>query len=258
MEQKPRRMGAAEEDLLLALVARGNRSARDRLVLAHQGLVGAIAAREARRSGKPYEELFQEGMTGLLDAIERFDRTQETRLVTYATYLIAGAIKQALRRSAMEDLYPDMDVLMAPGDEVGDRNDGEEISISAVPPRANRGLVVAQVSQSQEGEGCCSDRARRALGGPGGRPGSRRRVRLAARAGVLRQASPGTRSIPSLVPALAGSGRFATVISAADRLLQTRSPAGSHAKLRPTVRRPQLTCACRFVWQIWGSSANYP
>ena len=130
MKDKPPLMGAAEEDLLLARVARGDQSSRDRLVLAHQGLVGAIAARQARRSGTPYEELFQEGMTGLLEAIEKFDRTQGTRLVTYATYLIEGRIKRALGRSTMEDLYPDMDVLVAPAGEDGDRDDGEEVADS--------------------------------------------------------------------------------------------------------------------------------
>jgi RNA polymerase sigma factor (sigma-70 family) len=102
------RLSAAEEDLLLARVAYGNQSARDRLVLAHRGLVAAIAARHAKGSGRSYEELVQEGMTGLLVAIDRFDRTRGTRLSTYATYYIEGAIKRVLDEPPPEDAT-DMD-----------------------------------------------------------------------------------------------------------------------------------------------------
>lgn len=89
----------------------GNKRARDRLVLANQGLVAAYARRFAKRSGLPYDDLYQQGMSGLLEAIKRFDRSRGTRLSSYATPWIMGMMKRTQGRTDLEELYPDMDVL---------------------------------------------------------------------------------------------------------------------------------------------------
>ena len=119
MTEKRPRLSAAEEDLLLARVAWGDQSARDRLVVAHARLVAACARRYARSSGLSYDDLYQQGMSGLFEAIRRFDRTRGTRLSTYATFWIMGMMKRTPRRADLEELYPDMDVLgaAAGGDE---------------------------------------------------------------------------------------------------------------------------------------------
>jgi hypothetical protein len=113
MEDRPPRMSATEEDLLLARAAQGNRRAKERLVLALKGSVVAAARRYARRSGQPYDDLYDEGMVGLLTAIERFDRSRGTRLITYATYWIEGQMKRLLGEPDMAGLSCDMNVLGA-------------------------------------------------------------------------------------------------------------------------------------------------
>jgi len=57
---------------LAALVAEG-RAARDELVGAHLGLVGAIAGEVARRRRLGFDDLFQEGCLALQEAVMRYD-----------------------------------------------------------------------------------------------------------------------------------------------------------------------------------------
>jgi RNA polymerase sigma factor (sigma-70 family) len=128
------RMGAAEEDLLFARAARGDRRAKERLVIAHAGSVAAAARRYARRSGQSYDDLYDEGMVGLLVAIERFDRSRPTRLITYATYWIEGQMKRLIVAPVREELYPDMDVLSAPDSDDEDEESGDHLGDEQVPP----------------------------------------------------------------------------------------------------------------------------
>jgi hypothetical protein len=127
-------MGAAEEDFLLARAARGDGRARDLLVMASEGSVVAAARRYARRSGLPYDDLYSEGMVGLLIAIERFDRSRPTRLITYATYWIEGRIKRLIGTPVREEPCPDMDVLSAPDCDDEDEESGHDRGDDEVSP----------------------------------------------------------------------------------------------------------------------------
>lgn len=71
-------------DAELAEVAAAGHRARHHFLLANQRLVWKLAGREARRSGLPVEELFQEGFVALADALQRFD-PDRGRFSTYAT-----------------------------------------------------------------------------------------------------------------------------------------------------------------------------
>ncbi len=70
--------------------------AYEELVLANVRLV-ARQARRARRRGRTLEEsdLFQEGVFGLLRAVERFDATAGFRFATYGSWLIMSSIEEA-------------------------------------------------------------------------------------------------------------------------------------------------------------------
>ena len=75
---------------------RGDKGERDRLVVDNMPLVWSMVGRFSS-SGKDKEELFQIGMIGLMQAIDRFDTTYAVRFSTYAVPLILGEIRRFLR-----------------------------------------------------------------------------------------------------------------------------------------------------------------
>lgn len=74
---------------------RGDKGERDRLVVDNMPLVWSMVGRFSS-SGKDKEELFQIGMIGLMQAIDRFDTTYDVRFSTYAVPLILGEIRRFL------------------------------------------------------------------------------------------------------------------------------------------------------------------
>ena len=62
----------------------------------------AHVAKRFRDRGVSYSDLLQEGFCGLLEAIDRFDLTHETKLATYATWWI----RQAMQRAVAAGAYP--------------------------------------------------------------------------------------------------------------------------------------------------------
>jgi RNA polymerase primary sigma factor len=89
---------AAEEQRLALLVREGDRGARNRMVEANVALVAHLA-RRLRPAGCPipHSDLVQEGVLGLMQAVERFDPARGHRFSTYAIWWIRGAILRALR-----------------------------------------------------------------------------------------------------------------------------------------------------------------
>lgn len=75
---------------------RGDKGERDRLVVDNMPMVWSMVGRFSS-SGKDKEELFQIGMIGLMQAIDRFDTTYNVRFSTYAVPLILGEIRRFLR-----------------------------------------------------------------------------------------------------------------------------------------------------------------
>jgi RNA polymerase sigma factor (sigma-70 family) len=82
-----------EEDLS-RLVADGD-DAKDRFIRANLRLVVSIARRYVR-SGMPMLDLIQEGNTGLVRAVEKFDYLRGYKFSTYATWWIRQAISRAI------------------------------------------------------------------------------------------------------------------------------------------------------------------
>jgi len=85
--------GVSTEELEL-LVAEGNR-AKDLFIRANLRLVVSIARRYVR-SGMPMLDLIQEGNTGLVRAVEKFDYVRGYKFSTYATWWIRQAISRAI------------------------------------------------------------------------------------------------------------------------------------------------------------------
>lgn len=71
------------------------------LVKTYSGLVRSVAFSISKRNTQPsilsVDDLFQYGIFGLIDAIERYDAHKGAKFETFATYRIKGAILDGLR-----------------------------------------------------------------------------------------------------------------------------------------------------------------
>jgi RNA polymerase sigma-B factor len=83
-------------ELLLRYYRSRDPALRDRVVLAHLGLVRYLAGKFANR-GEPIEDLVQVGTIGLIHAVDRFDPTRGNKFSTYAAPTIVGEIKRYFR-----------------------------------------------------------------------------------------------------------------------------------------------------------------
>ncbi len=88
-----------EEADLAKRIAEGDEDAKEQLINANLRLVISIAKRYAGR-GMPFLDLIQEGNTGLIKAVEKFDYTKGFKFSTYATWWIRQAITRAIADQA--------------------------------------------------------------------------------------------------------------------------------------------------------------
>lgn len=85
----------AQEIILAKRVEHGDMKAKEELLNANVRLVASVARRYLGR-GLPLEDLMQEGMIGLMRAIDKYNYRKGYRFSTYATHWIRQAVSRAL------------------------------------------------------------------------------------------------------------------------------------------------------------------
>jgi RNA polymerase primary sigma factor len=88
-----------EEIDLTNRIRGGDERARERMIEANLRLVVSIA-RHYNCRGMTFEDVVQEGILGLMAAINKFDPTKGFRFSTYATYWIRQAIVRAIEKQS--------------------------------------------------------------------------------------------------------------------------------------------------------------
>jgi RNA polymerase primary sigma factor len=90
---------AREEVELAKRIERGDRRAKERMINSNLRLVVSIAKRY-QGHGVPLLDLIQEGIIGLIRAVEKFDWRRGFKFSTYATWWIRQAVQRAVANKA--------------------------------------------------------------------------------------------------------------------------------------------------------------
>ena len=86
---------AAEEVELAKRIERGDKAAKDRMINSNLRLVVSIA-KKYQGHGLPLIDLIQEGIIGLIRAVEKFDWRRGYKFSTYATWWIRQAVQRGV------------------------------------------------------------------------------------------------------------------------------------------------------------------
>lgn len=134
---------AGEERILLERAVGGDVRARDDLV-AHNGRLVASIVSRFLGYGVDFEDLWQEGVIGLLDAIARFDLDRDVRFATYAHFWIVNRVQRYAQAHCSDIRWPGRAQRMKRQIQRGELDDVPESWQEQI---GRAGTVVASVDQ---------------------------------------------------------------------------------------------------------------
>ena len=101
-----------EERTLLDNMRKGNKAAREKLINSNLRFV-ITKAKEYLWSGVAFEDLFQAGTIGLMEAVDRYDVSKDVTLLSYAVYWIESELLKTVKEhkryscnKSLEDKLP--------------------------------------------------------------------------------------------------------------------------------------------------------
>ncbi|AEV20161.1 RNA polymerase sigma-28 factor [Geobacillus thermoleovorans CCB_US3_UF5] len=118
----PQPLSAQEEEKYLALMAKGDEQARNRLIEHNLRLVAHIV-KKFENTGEEVEDLISIGTIGLIKAIESYSPGKGTKLATYAARCIENEILMHLR--SLKKTRKDVSL----HEPIGQDKEGNEISL---------------------------------------------------------------------------------------------------------------------------------
>jgi RNA polymerase sigma factor (sigma-70 family) len=81
---------------------------KEKIITENSGLVKSISSKYCHY-GVGFDDLYQEGVIGIMEAAERFDETKGAKFSTYATYYIKGSILDYLKKEKSINII-DLDI----------------------------------------------------------------------------------------------------------------------------------------------------
>jgi RNA polymerase sigma factor (sigma-70 family) len=143
------RLGAAEstapmsreEEIAVARLARkGDLSARNRLVSSNVRLAIQITGEYRKKSSADFDDLVQEGMLGLLQAVERFDPERGVRFMSYAVMWVRSAVTRAMGERIADGDHVSLDL-----DEYGEGPAPRMASSDPIADEAYESVEIAEI-----------------------------------------------------------------------------------------------------------------
>lgn len=112
-------LDADEEKALWCRISEGDEDARETLIMAYRPMVFWLA-KKFRVPYNAYPDLIQEGMIGLIGAVDHFEVARNNRFITYAYYKVRGRMMNFLQRSEARAPLPVEDEYLERGDSFED------------------------------------------------------------------------------------------------------------------------------------------
>ena len=98
-------LSPAEESSLWAKISSGDDESREKIILAYRPMVFWLA-KKFRVHHDAYSDLIQEGMIGLITAVDNFEPERSNRFTTYAYYKVKGRMANFLQRGEAKAPLP--------------------------------------------------------------------------------------------------------------------------------------------------------
>ena len=98
-------LNPSEEALLWEKIKSGDEDSRERIILAYRPMVFWLA-KKFRVSSSSFPDLLQEGVVGLITAVDNFEPERSNKFITYAYYKVKGRMVNFLQRSEAKAPVP--------------------------------------------------------------------------------------------------------------------------------------------------------